>query len=161
MSDAEPSKDQLRALHAAILKVTDDIEGLRFNTAIAAMMEFVNEANRWDAVPREVAESFVLLLAPFAPHIAEELWARLGHEASLATAEWPEGDESHLVSDTVEIAVQVNGKLRGTVTVPADAAKEAVLEAARAEPNVQRHTDGKTTRKEIVVPGRLVNLVVA
>ncbi|MEM1054211.1 MAG: leucine--tRNA ligase [Bacteroidota bacterium] len=159
--DAEPGKDQLRVLHATILKVTDDIEGLRFNTAISAMMEFVNAALKWDAVPREVAEPFVQLLSPFAPHIAEELWARLGREDSLTYAPWPEGNESLLVSDTIEIAVQVNGKLRGTVTVAAEADKEAILQAARAEPNVQRHTEGKTIRKEIVVPGRLVNLVVA
>ncbi|HIG75401.1 MAG TPA: leucine--tRNA ligase [Bacteroidetes bacterium] len=161
VTDAEPTQDQLRTLHATIQKVTDDVEGLRFNTAIAAMMEFVNAAYKWETVPASAAESFVLLLAPFAPHLAEELWARLGHETSLAYAEWPAYDESVLVEDEVEIAVQVNGKLRGTVTVPADADKSAILDAAKAEPNVQRHTEGKTVRKEIVVPGRLVNLVVS
>ncbi|OZC03502.1 leucine--tRNA ligase [Rubricoccus marinus] len=153
------SKDQLRTLHATIAKVTEDIEAMRFNTAIAAMMEFVNAAYKWDTVPQEVAERFVQLLAPFAPHIAEELWARLGHEESLSYAPWPEHDPELLKEDEIEIAVQVNGKLRGTVTVAADADKAAVLEAAYAEPNVQRHTEGKTIRKEIVVPGRLVNLV--
>ncbi|NNF57933.1 MAG: class I tRNA ligase family protein, partial [Rhodothermaceae bacterium] len=158
--DAEPSKEQLRVLHATIKKVTEDIDGLRFNTAIAAMMEFVNAANRWEHVPLAVAESFVLLLAPFAPHLAEELWGILGHEESLAYASWPEYDEALLVSDTKEIAVQVNGKVRGTVTVPAGAEKKDVLDAAKGVANVQRHLDGKTIRKEIVVPGRLVNFVV-
>ncbi|MEL6616799.1 MAG: class I tRNA ligase family protein, partial [Bacteroidota bacterium] len=117
--------------------------------------------NKWDALPREAADTFTRLLAPFAPHIAEELWARLGHAESLTYAPWPEHDPDLLKEDEIEMAVQVNGKLRGTVTVPADADKDAVLEAARAEPNVQRHTEGKTIRKEIVVPGRLVNLVVS
>lgn len=158
-TDAEPSRGQLRTLHATIKKVTDDIEGLRFNTAIAAMMEFVNAANKWDALPRAVAEPFVLLLAPFAPHLAEELWAHLGHDESLAYAPWPAYDEAYLAAEAISLAVQVNGKVRATVTVPPDADRAAVLEAARAEPNVQRHLEGQTLRKEIVVPGRLVNFV--
>ncbi|MEM6327240.1 MAG: leucine--tRNA ligase [Bacteroidota bacterium] len=161
ITEAEATKDQLRVTHATIQKVTDDIDGLRFNTAIAAMMEWINAANRWDSVPRETAESFVLLLAPFAPHLAEELWSRLGHAQSLTYVAWPAFDPDLLTADEIEIAVQVNGKLRGTVTVPADADKAAVLAAAKAEPNVQRHTEAKTLRKEIVVPGRLVNLVVS
>ncbi|MDX1438847.1 MAG: class I tRNA ligase family protein, partial [Rubricoccaceae bacterium] len=158
--DQKPSSEQLRVLHATIKKVTEDIEGLRFNTAISAMMEFVNAAYKWDTVPRSVIEPFVLLLSPFAPHVAEELWSTLGHEQSLAYESWPEHDETLLVSDTKEIAVQVNGKMRGTATVSADASKDDLLEAAKAIENVQRHIDGKTIRKEIVVPGRLVNLVV-
>ena len=161
VSDDEATPDQLRVLHAAIRKVTDDVEGLRFNTAISALMEFVNAATKWEHVPRSTAEPFVLLLAPFAPHLAEELWRALGHAETLAYAAWPEADGRFLVEDTVSIAVQVNGKLRGTVEVAADADKDAVLAAARTEPNVARYLDGATVRKEIVVPGRLVNLVVA
>ena len=161
LSDAEADAEQLRVLHATIQKVTDDIEGLRFNTAIAAMMEFVNAAYKWEHVPRAVLSPFVLLLAPFAPHLAEELWARLGNETSLAYAPWPEHDEDLLVQDTVEIAVQVNGKLRGTVDVAPDASKEDMLKTARAEPNVARYLMEGTIRKEIAVPGRLVNFVVA
>ena len=161
VTDAEPSREHLRALHAAIEKVTDDIDGLRFNTAIAAMMEFVNAATKWDAVPRAVAEPFVLLLAPFAPHLAEELWRQLGHDDTLAYAAWPEHDPALLQTDTVEIAVQVNGKLRGTVEVGAEASKDAMLAAARDEPNVARYLADGTVRKEIAVPGRLVNFVVA
>ncbi len=158
--DRDATQEQLRVLHATIKKVGEDIEGLRFNTAISAMMEFVNATIKWEHIPRSVAESFVLLLAPFAPHMAEELWEILGHDESLAYAPWPEHDESLLVSDRREIAVQVNGKVRGTAIVAADASKEAVLEAAKSIENVQRHLEGKAIRKEIVVPGRLVNLVV-
>ncbi|GAB5536188.1 MAG: leucine--tRNA ligase [Rubricoccaceae bacterium] len=161
LTDASPNADQLRVLHATIQKVTEDIDGLRFNTAISAMMELVNAAYKWDAVPRAIIEPFLLLLAPFAPHLAEELWSRLGHASSLAYAPWPEHDEGLLVQDTVEIAVQVNGKLRGTVEVAPDASKDAMLEAAREEPNVARYLDEGTIRKEIAVPGRLVNFVVA
>jgi len=160
LSDASPTADQLRVLHATIQKVTEDIDGLRFNTAISSMMELVNAAYKWDAVPRAIIEPFLLLLAPFAPHLAEELWARLGHASSLAYADWPEHDESLLVQDTVEIAVQVNGKLRGTVQVAADASKDAMLDTAREEPNVARYLAEGTVRKEIAVPGRLVNFVV-
>ena len=159
VQDTEPTKDQLRVLHQTIRKVEDDIEGLRFNTAIAAMMEFVNAANKWDGLPRTVAESFVLILSPFAPHLGEELWQRLGHEGSLAYAPWPEVVEEYLEEDVLEIAVQVNGKVRGTIEVPADAAKELVLDAARQDENVARHLDGKTMRREIYVPGRIVNFV--
>jgi leucyl-tRNA synthetase len=160
LTDAAPSREQLRALHAVVRKVGEDIEGLRFNTAIAAMMEFVNAAYKWDAVPRAVAEPFVLVLSPFAPHLAEELWAKLGHADTLAYEPWPAYDEALLVEDEKEIAVQVNGKMRGTVRVAADAPKEAVLAAAKAVENVQRHLHGQIIRKEIVVPGRLVNFVV-
>jgi leucyl-tRNA synthetase len=154
-----PSKEQLRVLHQTIQKVTDDIEGMRFNTAIAAMMEFVNAANKWDVLPSSVIEPFVTLFSPFAPHLAEELWRRLGHDATLAYEPWPEFVEAHLVEDRIEIAVQVNGKVRGTIEVPADADKEAVLGVAKRDDNVARHLDGKTLRREIYVPGRIVNFV--
>ena len=161
VTDEVPTAEQSRALHATIRKVTDDVENLRFNTAIAAMMEFVNAATKWEHVPRSTAEAFVLLLAPFAPHLAEELWHTLGHGETLAYASWPEADERFLVQDTLALAVQVNGKLRGTIDVAADADRDAVLAAARAETNVARYLDGASVRKEIVVPGRLVNFVVA
>ncbi len=161
VTDAAPSRDQSRVLHATIQKVSDDVDGLRFNTAIAAMMEFVNAATKWDAVPAATAETFTLLLAPFAPHLAEELWRVLGHGETLAYAAWPVADPDLLKADSVEIAVQVNGKLRGTVELDAQAGKEAMLEAARAEPNVARYLAEGTLRKEIAVPGRLVNFVVS
>ncbi len=160
VSDDQPSPEQQRLLHRTIAKVTDDIEGLRFNTAIAALMEFTNAANKWDRLPRTVAESVVLLLSPLAPHIAEELWAKLGHDGSLAYASWPEADPAWLVSDTIEVAVQVNGKVRARIGVPADAGEAAVLAMAKRDPNVGRHLEGMTIQREIYVPGRIVNFVV-
>jgi len=159
LQEATPSKEPLRVLHQTIRKVTDDIEGMRFNTAIAAMMEFVNAANKWDVLPRTVIEPFVIIFSPFAPHLAEELWRRLGHSETLAYEPWPDVVEAHLAEERIEIAVQVNGKVRGTIEVPADADKEAVLGVAKRDDNVARHLDGKTLRREIYVPGRIVNFV--
>ncbi len=160
VTDAEPTREQLRTLHQTIRKVTDDIEAMRFNTAISAMMEFVNAAYKWEQVPTAVLRPFLLVLSPFAPHLSEELWQRLGGDASLAYEPWPEVDPEHLKADTVELAVQVNGKVRGTIYVAPDAAKEEVLAVARAEENVARYLDGGTIRREIYVPGRIVNFVV-
>jgi len=160
VSDIEANPDQLRILHSTIKRVTEAIETLRFNVGIAAMMEFVNAAAKWDAVPKSAAESFVLLLSPYAPHIAEELWSQLGHSESLAYEPWPVFDEAHLASDTFELIVQVNGKLRARLQIPSDAEKEDILTAAKASEDVKKHLDGKTIRKEIVVPRKLVNFVV-
>jgi len=161
VTDEEPDADQLRSLHRTIKKVTEDIEGLDFNTAIAAMMEFVNAANKWDGVPHEIAETFVLLLSPFAPHISEELWRRLGHEETVAYEDWPAYDEELIKKDVVEMAVQVNGTVRGTIEVSADADEDEVLATAKAEDNVARYLDEGTIRREIYVPGRIVNFVVS
>ena len=158
--DCEAADAQSRALHRTIAKVTEDIEGLRFNTAIAALMEFTNAASKWETLPRDLVRQFVLLLAPLAPHIAEELWQRLGHENSLAYAVWPAAREEFLRSDTVEVAVQVNGKMRGRVAVPVDATEAQALAIARDEENVARHLWGKEIRRSIYVPGRIVNFVV-
>jgi leucyl-tRNA synthetase len=159
VTDEEPEREQLRELHQTIKKVTQDIEHLDFNTAIAAMMEFVNAAYKWEAVPREIAETLVLLLSPFAPHMTEELWSRLGHDESLAYEDWPEYEEALLHREVVEMAVQVNGTVRGTIEVEADADEEDVLAAAKDDDNVARHLDGKTIQREIYVPGRIVNFV--
>jgi leucyl-tRNA synthetase len=160
VQDVRAAKDLNRARHALIKKVTEDIEGLRFNTAIAAMMEFLNLATKESVLPHDVASDFTLLLSPFAPHLAEELWSRLGHSESLAQVEWPAVDEASLVMDEIELPVQVNGKVRGRVTVPASADQAAILTAAREEAGVKAHLEGKAIAKEIVVPGRLVNFVV-
>ncbi|MGD8808159.1 MAG: leucine--tRNA ligase [Gammaproteobacteria bacterium] len=160
VADDEATSEQLRALHQTIAKVTDDIDGMRFNTAIAALMEFTNAATKWDSMPREVAEPFVLLLAPLAPHIAEELWSILGHAQTLAYEPWPEVDERYLKNTTMTIAVQVNGKMRGRIDVAAESSESAVLDAAKSDENVARHLEGKTIRREIYVPGKIVNLVV-
>ena len=161
ISETEPGDDQLRLLHQTIAKVTDDIESMRFNTAIAALMEFTNAANKWRTLPRAIAEPFTLVLAPLAPHIAEELWSILGHSETLAYEQWPDVDERYLINETVTIAVQVNGKMRGRIEVAADAAETDVLAVAKADENVARHLDGMSIKREIYVPGRIVNLVVA
>jgi leucyl-tRNA synthetase len=160
------AKDLRRQVHHTIKKVTNDVDGsFHFNTAIAAVMELVNGVTAFkhkEAAPevlREAIESVVRLLSPFVPHICEELWQHLGYENSLEENGWPVWDESALVAETLLIVVQVNGKVRGKVTVPADADKEAVEAAALAESNVARFLEGKTLRKVIVVPGRLVNIV--
>lgn len=149
-----------KALHTAIAKVGEAIETLRFNTAISDMMIFVNTAMKAEAVGTDQLDAFVRILSPFAPHVAEELWRHLGHDDTIAYAAWPEVDESALVDDTISLVVQVNGKVRGKVEVAADADKATVLAAAKADGNVQQHLEGKNLVREIVVPGRLVNLVV-
>ncbi|TFV58537.1 leucine--tRNA ligase [Geodermatophilus sp. DF01-2] len=160
----EPSEETLRALHRTIAGVRDGMATLRFNIAIARITELTNHltaaygADR--PVPRSVAEPLVLMVAPLAPHIAEELWSRLGHEHSLAWAPFPEADEQWLVEDTVQVAVQVNGKVRAQVTVPADTDAAALEAAARADDKVAGHLGGKTVRRVVAVPGRLVNFVV-
>ncbi|HLF09978.1 MAG TPA: leucine--tRNA ligase [Gammaproteobacteria bacterium] len=160
VQDAEPSAEQSRWLHQTIAKVTEDFEALRFNTAIAALMEFTNAAIKWSHLPRSVAERFVLLLAPLAPHIAEELWQRLGARESLAYHPWPEADPAYLRADVVELPVQVNGKVRGKIRVPTDAGERQVIEIARADENVSRHLDGQTVKRAIYVRGRIVNFVI-
>jgi len=149
-----------RALHAAIKKVTSAVTDLRFNTAIAEMMVFVNEATKAAAVPRAWFEMFVKILSPFAPHLAEELWQRLGHTQSIAYEAWPAHDEAKLARDLMLIAVQVGGKLRGQIEVAPDAAEADILAAAQADAKVQQFVAGKPVKKAIYVKGRLVNLVV-
>ena len=124
------------------------------------MMVFVNEMNQQEVRPRAVLETFALLLAPYAPHLAEELWSRFGHEDTLAYAAWPQVDPQYLVADTVTVVVQVNGKLRDQIEVPADADKDVVLAQARGAEKIATWLDGKQVVKEIYVPGKLVNLVV-
>ena len=149
----------MRWLHRTIKDVTAGLDGLRFNTAIAVMMEFVNECQRWTQRPRPLMETFVLLLSPFAPHLAEELWQRLGHAGTLAFEPWPAFEVACLVQDTMEIPVQVNGKLRGKVTVPTGATQAEIVAAAQAAAAIAPHLAGKTIRKQIFVPGRLLNLI--
>jgi len=117
--DLEPDRDTLRKLHQTIQKVTEDLDGMRFNTAIAAMMEYTNHLTKLEVRPRSALEPFVLLLGPFAPHLAEELWHALGHEKTLAYEAWPKHDPAHTKADEIEVPVQINGKLRARLTVPA------------------------------------------
>lgn len=154
------NRDLERALHNAIKKVTEGVTNLKFNTAIAAMMELVNEATRAKAVPREWFESFLRILAPFAPHLAEELWQLLGHEESIAYAAWPAFDEAKLLGDAMTIAVQVSGKMRSQISVSLDASEEQILAAAKSDEKVRHFLEGKPIKREIYIKGRLVNLVV-
>jgi len=149
-----------RLLHRTIRKVQNDIERFAFNTAIAQMIVWVNEAQRVPAVGRDQIERFLLILAPFAPHICEELWARLGHHDLLATAAWPTYDEALTREELVEIAVQVNGRVRGRVAVPVAAGEDDIVAAARAVESVARELTDRPIRRAIVVKGRLVNLIV-
>ena len=147
-------------LHKTIKKVSSDIEEQKFNTAIAALMTFMNEVGREKKIGKEQLLSFVKLLNPFAPHIAEEIYQAQGGEGSLQLASWPEYDEAKTVDDSIEIGVQVNGKLRATVTIPTNCEKEEALALAKADEKVQAALDGKNLVKEIYVPNKIVNLVV-
>jgi leucyl-tRNA synthetase len=158
--DVPPTDEQLRVLHKTIKAVTNDIEGMAFNTAIARMMEFTNYFTKQDPRPVAVLRPFILLLSPFAPHIAEELWELLGHKTTLAYELWPTYDEALTKDDVIEVPVQINGKLRNTIQVPAGASKEELEAAARTDVRVASQLDGKTIAKVVVVPGRMVNFVV-
>lgn len=159
--DVPPDKDTLRKLHQTIQKVTEDLDGMRFNTAIAAMMELTNHLTKLESRPRSVLEPLVLLLAPFAPHLAEELWSALGHAATLAYEGWPKFDPSLTRADEIEVPVQINGKLRSKVRVPADADEKTLEAAALADEKIKTQLHGKEIRKRIVIPGKLVNFVVS
>jgi leucyl-tRNA synthetase len=161
VTSAAPDRDTLRALHQMIQKVTRDTEGMCFNTAIAEMMKFVNHMTGLEARPRAALEPFVLLLAPYAPHVAEELWKALGHTDTLAYAPWPLFDAELAKDDEIEIPVQINGKVKARVRVPADTDDAALEAAARADATVAAQLAGKAVKLVKVVPRRLVNFVVA
>lgn len=148
------------ALHVLIKKISSDIEAMQFNTAIAAMMEYCNDLGRvYDLTPA-AAETFLKLLHPFAPFIAEELWSRLGHAESISREAWPVYDENKIIKTEVEYAVQVNGKVRATVTLPVDADEATVIAAAKEQANVAKYLEGQTIKKTVFVPGRIVGFVV-
>jgi leucyl-tRNA synthetase len=149
-----------RSLHKTIKKVTGDTETLQMNTAIAQMMIFVNDATSAVSRPREIVSTFLRLLSPYAPHICEELWQRLGDDELIAHAPWPEWDEDLAADEKITIVVQVNGKKRDELQVPPDTERAALEELALESENAQRFLDGKKPKKVIVVPGRLVNIVV-
>jgi leucyl-tRNA synthetase len=163
-----PAATELRrAIHKTIEGLTEQIERFHFNQAVARIRELSNRLEAFaaddpaaPALTREGLETLVLLLGPIVPHLAEELWQRLGHEVLLADSPWPKADPAWLVDDQVTVAVQVNGKLRATIALPSGSDREAAEAAALAEPNVVRSLDGKPLKRVIVVPDKLVNLVV-
>jgi leucyl-tRNA synthetase len=181
IKDAPPTPAQLKTLHACIKKVTEDLDGMRFNTAISALMVFVNDAITWETRPVSVLRDFLILLQPFAPHLTEELWSKvqspkskvsnahgkstldigLGTLDSLSYQPWPKFDPALLIEDTLEIPVQVNGKLRDVIRVPADASQADLEAAAKNSEKVKPFIAGKTIKKVIVVPKKLVNIAVA
>lgn len=148
-----------RVYHEIVKKVTENYEELRFNTAISQLMVFVNEANKADKLPRQYAEGFVKLLSPVAPHLAEELWSKLGYTETISYEAWPAYDESKLVDDVVEIVIQINGKLKAKLKVPADASKKELEDLSLSDQAIKEQIEGKTIRKIISVPGKLVNIV--
>jgi len=147
-------------LHKLIKKVTSDIDSMKFNTAIAAMMGVLNTIYEVGKITKDELSLFAVILSPFAPHVAEEVYSALGNKGLVSLAKWPEYDESKTVDDTVMIPVQVNGKVRATVSIPNGASKEAAIEIAKADEKIKACVDGKTIVKEIVVPGKIINIVV-
>ena len=162
ITDDAPNNEQLKALHACIKKVTDDLDGMRFNTSISALMVFVNDALKWESRPRAVLSPFLSLLNPFAPHLAEDLASRLSDVkgGTLAYQSWPVHDESYLVEDTIEFPVQINGKLRGHITISRDTQREEIESLALECDKIQQFIVEKKVKKVIVVPNRLVNIAV-
>jgi leucyl-tRNA synthetase len=159
-STAEPTEAELKSIHKLIKKVTGDIENFSFNTSVAAFMIALNELSQLKSANAQIMELFTRVIAPFAPHIAEEFWHKLGHEDSVNDAQWPAWDEKYLKESSVKYAISFNGKTRFTLDIPADADKAEVEKIALAAPEAQKWIEGKTPRKIIVVPGKIVNIVV-
>ncbi|MFE4240254.1 leucine--tRNA ligase [Peribacillus butanolivorans] len=159
MADTDDSGKLEKVYHQTVKKVTENYEELKFNTAISQLMVFINDAYKADSLPKVYIEGFVKLLAPVAPHIAEELWSKLGHSESIAYGTWPAFDEAKLVDNEVEIVIQINGKVKAKLMVPTDTTKEKLEEIAMGDDSIKEQIDGKTIRKVIAVPGKLVNIV--
>lgn len=161
LTDVSPSPGFERLYHQTVKKVTQDIEAMRFNTALSQLMIFINEAYKQSQLNKSILEGFVLMFSPFAPHICEELWARLGHAKTLAYEPWPSYEEAKTAEPMIDVVVQVNGKLRSKVTVAPGTDQEMVVAQALQDPNVQRHVEGKRRVKTIFVQNKLLNIVVA
>jgi leucyl-tRNA synthetase len=161
LTGGAPGPEIERLLHQTVRKVTEDIEGLHFNTSIAQLMVYVNALTPLERRPRAAIEPLVLVLSPFAPHLCEELWQRLGHAKSLAYEPWPKWDPAKVIEESVTFAVQINGKLRATLELPRDIAQAEAQQAALGDERVRRYVDGGEIRKVIFVPNKLLNLVIA
>jgi leucyl-tRNA synthetase len=160
VKEVAPTDEQNRVLHKTIKAVTEDLERMSFNTAIARMMEFTNYFTKSDVRPKSAMAKLVLLLSPLAPHLCEELWQALGHAETLAYEPWPAFEEQYVRDSQIEVPVQINGKVRGKITVPADAGNAAIEAAAKSDEKIAAQLEGKQVVKSLVVPGRLVNFVV-
>jgi len=156
----ENNKNLEKLYHQTVKKVTKDFETLNFNTAISQMMVFINAVYKEEVFPKEYAEGFIKLLNPIAPFMTEEIWNILGYNETISYEKWPEFDESKTVEDNVEIGVQVNGKLRGSIEVSNDTTEDDMIKLALSNENVKRHTEGKEIIKTIVIKKRIVNIVV-
>ncbi|MFI8686073.1 leucine--tRNA ligase [Rossellomorea sp. NPDC077527] len=154
-----PNSDLDKTYNQTVKKVTEDYEGLRFNTGISQLMVFINDAYKAETLPKEYVEGFIKLLAPIAPHMTEELWSKLGHEGTISYEAWPTFDESKLVDNEVEIVLQVNGKVKAKVMIPRDMTKDDLEKTAMENDEIKTQIEGKTIRKVIAVPGKLVNIV--
>ena len=160
LTEDKAPADILKSLHKTIKKVTEDTSSLNFNTAISQMMVYINDLSKLDTLPREAWEPMILMLAPYAPHLAEELWAKAGHEPSVANVSWPKYKEELTIDAEVQIVCQINGKVRAKLMLSKDATKEEIIAAAKENDNVKKYLEGATIVKEIVVPGKLVSFVV-
>jgi len=146
-------------MHKCILEVTERIDGMKFNTAVSSLMTYVNYLSGMDEIPQEMYETLMKLLSPFAPHLSEEMWARMGKDTLVLNEPWPQGDAKLAEDNVVTLAVQICGKMRGTIEMPKDAPQAEVEKKALALDNVARQLDGRAVRKIIVVPNRIVNIV--
>jgi leucyl-tRNA synthetase len=163
VNDDEPTKDEYKILHTAIKKVNDDIERFSFNTCVSGFMVATNELKKIKCNKRAILEPLAILIAPFGPHIAEDLWSKFGNQDKVVSVhkfEYPQADESYLVEDSVTYPICINGKRRSEMSFTADASKEDMEAGALALEAVQKYTEGKTVRKVIVVPKRMINIVV-
>lgn len=159
VSDDEPTKEEFKILHTLIKKVTEDIENFSFNTSVSAFMIAVNDLQKLKSSKRAILEPMTVLISPFAPHIAEELWSQLGHEGSVSQVPYPEFDEKYLAEDTKAYPVSFNGKMRFTLELPMDMSKEEIEKAVMADERTEKYLEGRTPKKVIIVPGKIVNLV--
>tara|TARA_Y100000588_G_scaffold287989_1_gene306281 strand:- start:6399 stop:6995 length:597 start_codon:yes stop_codon:yes gene_type:complete len=159
VTDAEPTKDNLKTLHKTIKKVEEDIENFSFNTSVSTFMIAVNELTAQKCTSKEILELLLVLVSPYAPHIAEELWEQLGHNESISTAPFPEFEEKHLVESSKNYPISFNGKMRFTLELPLDMSMDEIEKTVLANEKTQEQLQGRTPKKVIVVPGKIVNIV--
>jgi leucyl-tRNA synthetase len=159
VTEVEPSKEALKTLHKTIKKVEEDIENFSFNTSVSTFMIAVNELTAQKCTSRDILEPLLVLISPYAPHIAEELWSKLGHNESISTAPFPKFDESHLVESTKNYPISFNGKMRFTMELPLDLSKDDIEAAVMAHDKTKEQLQGREPKKVIIVPGKIVNIV--